>query len=62
MGIYPVSAAVNAFVYLSAGLQLCIKVEEIKPPSAANFLYCADSSYSETEIPQAKHYFLKPMD
>lgn len=38
------------------------KVEEIISPSAANFLYCADSSYSETEILQAERYVLKTLD
>ncbi|KAI0055691.1 hypothetical protein BV25DRAFT_1842792 [Artomyces pyxidatus] len=35
---------------------LAEKVEEIVAPSASNFLYCADSSYSETEILQAEKY------
>lgn len=38
------------------------KVEEIISPSAANFLYCADSSYSEKEILQAERYVLKTLD
>lgn len=38
------------------------KVEEIISPSARNFLYCADSSYSETEILQAERYVLKTLD
>ena len=41
---------------------IAAKVEEIISPSAANILYCADSSCSETEIPHAEHYFLKMMD
>jgi len=36
--------------------------EEIISPSAANFLYCANSSYSETEILQVEHYVLKKLD
>ena len=31
-------------------------------PSASNFLYCADSSYSEAEILQAERYVLKTLD
>jgi G2/mitotic-specific cyclin 2 len=38
------------------------KVEEIVSPSASNFLYCADSSYSEAEILQAERYVLKTLD
>ena len=38
------------------------KVEEIISPSAANFLHCADSSYSETEIFQAERYAPKTPD
>jgi hypothetical protein len=38
------------------------KVEEIVAPSAANFLYCADSSYTEVEILQAEKYILKTLD
>ena len=41
---------------------IAAKVEEIISPSAANFLYCADSSYSETEILQAERYVLKTLD
>ena len=42
---------------------IAAKVEEIIYfPSAANFLYCADSSYSETEILQAECYVLKTLD
>ena len=41
---------------------IAAKVEEIVSPSARNFLYCADSSYSETEILQAERYILKPLD
>ncbi|GBE87395.1 hypothetical protein SCP_1100710 [Sparassis crispa] len=38
------------------------KVEEIVAPSATNFLYCADSSYSEHEILQAERYVLKTIE
>ena len=41
---------------------IAAKVEEIISPSARNFLYCADSSYSETEILQAERYVLKTLD
>ncbi|KAI0065251.1 hypothetical protein BV25DRAFT_1927886 [Artomyces pyxidatus] len=41
---------------------LAAKVEEIVAPSASNFLYCADSSYSETEILQAEKYILKTLE
>ena len=41
---------------------IAAKVEEIISPSAANFLYCADSSYSENEILQAERYVLKTLD
>ena len=41
---------------------IAAKVEEIISPSASNFLYCADSSYSETEILQAERYVLKTLD
>ncbi|KAF9652681.1 hypothetical protein BDM02DRAFT_3088789 [Thelephora ganbajun] len=41
---------------------IAAKVEEIISPSASNFLYCADSSYSETEILQAERYILKTLD
>ncbi|PIL27699.1 hypothetical protein GSI_10852 [Ganoderma sinense ZZ0214-1] len=38
------------------------KLEEIVAPSASNFLYCADSSYTEAEILQAERYVLKTID
>ncbi|EMD34770.1 hypothetical protein CERSUDRAFT_116962 [Gelatoporia subvermispora B] len=38
------------------------KVEEIVAPSAQNFLYCADSSYNESEILMAEKYILKTID
>ena len=38
------------------------KVEEIVAPSAANFLYCADASYTEVEILQAERYILKTLE
>lgn len=38
------------------------KVEEIVAPSAQNFLYCADSSYTEGEILQAEKYILKTLE
>lgn len=41
---------------------IAAKVEEIVAPSASNFLYCADSSYTETEILQAERYVLKTID
>jgi hypothetical protein len=41
---------------------IAAKVEEIVAPSAANFLYCADSSYTEVEILQAEKYILKTLD
>ncbi|KAA1476587.1 A/B/D/E cyclin [Dentipellis sp. KUC8613] len=41
---------------------LAAKVEEIVAPSASNFLYCADSSYTEAEILQAEKYILKTLD
>jgi hypothetical protein len=41
---------------------IAAKVEEIIAPSAGNFLYCADSSYTETEILQAEKYILKTLD
>ena len=34
---------------------------EVVAPSAANFLYCADSSYTEVEILQAERYVLKTL-
>ncbi|KAI1798006.1 cyclin-like protein [Ganoderma leucocontextum] len=41
---------------------IAAKVEEIVAPSASNFLYCADSSYTEAEILQAERYVLKTID
>ena len=41
---------------------IAAKVEEIVAPSASNFLYCADSSYTESEILQAERYVLKTID
>lgn len=41
---------------------IAAKVEEIVAPSANNFLYCADSSYTENEILQAERYILKTLD
>lgn len=41
---------------------IAAKVEEIVAPSAQNFLFCADSSYSEAEILQAERYVLKTID
>ncbi|OSD08765.1 hypothetical protein PYCCODRAFT_1462954 [Trametes coccinea BRFM310] len=41
---------------------IAAKVEEIVAPSASNFLYCADSSYTEQEILQAERYVLKTID
>ncbi|EJD05387.1 uncharacterized protein FOMMEDRAFT_138869 [Fomitiporia mediterranea MF3/22] len=38
------------------------KVEETVAPSVTNFVYCADSSYSEQEILQAEKYILKTID
>ncbi|KAI0646562.1 A/B/D/E cyclin [Trametes meyenii] len=41
---------------------IAAKVEEIVAPSASNFLYCADSSYTESEILQAERYVLKTIE
>ncbi|KAI0701965.1 cyclin-like protein, partial [Cytidiella melzeri] len=41
---------------------IAAKVEEVVAPSATNFLYCADASYTETEILQAERYVLKTLD
>ena len=41
---------------------IATKAEEIIFPCACNFLYCADSSYSETEILQAEHHVPKILD
>ncbi|KIP03552.1 hypothetical protein PHLGIDRAFT_77416 [Phlebiopsis gigantea 11061_1 CR5-6] len=43
-------------------LFVAAKVEEIVAPSAQNFLYCADSSYTEAEILQAERYVLKTLE
>lgn len=41
---------------------IAAKVEEVVAPSASNFLYCAEESYTETEILQAERYVLKTID
>ncbi|EIN08829.1 A/B/D/E cyclin [Punctularia strigosozonata HHB-11173 SS5] len=41
---------------------IAAKVEEVVAPSASNFLYCADSTYTENEILQAEKYILKTID
>jgi hypothetical protein len=41
---------------------IAAKVEEIVAPSAAKFLYCADSFYTEVGILQAQKYILKTLD
>ncbi|TFK91636.1 hypothetical protein K466DRAFT_595922 [Polyporus arcularius HHB13444] len=41
---------------------IAAKVEEIIAPSASNFLYCAEESYTESEILQAERYVLKTID
>ncbi|KAI0340363.1 hypothetical protein BDW22DRAFT_1408612 [Trametopsis cervina] len=41
---------------------IAAKVEEVVAPSATNFLYCADASYSEVDILQAERYVLKTLD
>lgn len=41
---------------------IAAKVEETVSPSVSNFIYCADSSYSEAEILQAEKYVLKTID
>ncbi|KAI0702047.1 cyclin-like protein [Cerioporus squamosus] len=41
---------------------IAAKVEEIVAPSASNFLYCAEESYTESEILQAERYVLKTID
>ena len=43
-------------------LFIAAKVEETLAPSAQNFLYCADSSYTEADILQAERYVLKTLD
>jgi hypothetical protein len=44
------------------GMFLAAKEEEIVAPSAMNFLHCADSSYTEAEILQARKYILKTLE
>ncbi|KII91187.1 hypothetical protein PLICRDRAFT_51362 [Plicaturopsis crispa FD-325 SS-3] len=41
---------------------IAAKVEEIVSPSVSHFLYCADSSYTESEILQAERYVLKTLE
>ena len=41
---------------------IATKLEEVVAPSASNFLYCADSLYTEAEILQAERYVLKTID
>lgn len=41
---------------------IAAKVEETVAPSVSNFVYCADSSYTEQEILQAEKYILKTLD
>lgn len=41
---------------------IAAKVEEIVAPSVKNFLHCADSSYTDTEILQAEKYVLKSIE
>ncbi|RPD57012.1 hypothetical protein L226DRAFT_547172 [Lentinus tigrinus ALCF2SS1-7] len=41
---------------------IAAKVEEVIAPSASNFLYCAEESYTETEILQAERYVLNTID
>ncbi|KAF7969432.1 hypothetical protein HWV62_27319 [Athelia sp. TMB] len=43
-------------------LFIASKVEEIVSPSVSHFLYCADSSYTESEILMAERYVLKTLD
>lgn len=38
------------------------KVEEMVAPTVSNFVYCADSTYTEAEIIQAEKYVLKTID
>ena len=61
----PISRVVSLIKLQLVGITcmfIAAKVEEIISPSARNFLYCADSSYSETEILQAECYVLKTLD
>jgi hypothetical protein len=41
---------------------IAAKFEEIVSPSVKHFLYCADASYTESEILQAERYVLKTLD
>jgi G2/mitotic-specific cyclin 1/2 len=41
---------------------LAAKMKEIVAPSAVNFLYCADSSYTEAVILQAEKYIFKTLE
>ncbi|TDL24632.1 A/B/D/E cyclin [Rickenella mellea] len=41
---------------------IAAKVEETVSPTVSNFIYCADSSYTEAEILQAEKYVLKTID
>lgn len=43
-------------------LFVAAKVEETIAPSVTNFIYCAQSSYTEIEILQAEKYILKTVD
>jgi hypothetical protein len=43
-------------------LFVAFKVEEIVSPSVSHFLYCTDSSYTESEILQAEKYVLETLD
>ena len=57
------SARVVSLVKLQlVGITCMFIAAKIISPSARNFLYCADSSYSETEILQAERYVLKTLD
>ena len=57
------SARVVSLVKLQlVGITCMFIAVKIISPSARNFLYCADSSYSETEILQAERYVLKTLD
>ena len=41
---------------------MAAKFEEIMAPSISNFLMCADSSYTESQILQAERYVLRTLD
>lgn len=43
-------------------LFIASKFEEIISPAVSNFLLCADSTYTESEILQAERYILKTLD